>query len=85
MLRFFALLQTDTTSILDRVPDDVRQRADEIVGTVRENPTLAAVLAVIGVLTLVLFLWGIVKQVIKAAIVGGVLSAGAWYWYFNVS
>ena len=27
---------------------------------------------------------GIFRQAMKAAIVGAVLSAGAWYWYFNI-
>ena len=45
---------------------------------------LAAILIGIGVLTALIFFWGVVKQVFKAAIVGAVLSAGAWYWYFNI-
>ena len=35
-------------------------------------------------LTAAVFVWGIMKQAIKAAIFGGVLSVAAWFWYFNV-
>jgi hypothetical protein len=31
-----------------------------------------------------LFVWGIMKHAIKAAIIGGILSVGAWFWYFNI-
>ena len=70
--------------IVDRVPEDVRERVDEIAETVEANPVLAAILIGIGVLTALIFFWGVIKQVFKAAIVGAVLSAGAWYWYFNI-
>ena len=41
-------------------------------------------LIVVGVLTLGLFIWGVVKQVFKAALFGGLASAATWYWYFNI-
>lgn len=84
MRRFWLLLQTETTSVIDRVPEDLRDRADEIVTTVKDNPQLAAILAAIGVLTAALFVWGLVKHVVKASVFGGLLSVGAWIWYFNV-
>ena len=58
--------------------------AGEIVDTVKANPALLAVLIGVGVLTAILFFWGIMKQGIKAALFGGVLSAAAWFWYFNI-
>lgn len=73
MLQFFQTL-----------PDDVVERADEIVNTVKANPVLLALLAVIGVVTAVVFLFGVVRQAFKAALLGGLLSAGAWYWYFSI-
>ena len=84
MRRIWLFLQTETTSVLDRVPDEVRDKADEIVTTVKDNPQLAAMLAGVGVLTAALFVWGVVKQTVKAAVFGGVLSAGAWIWYFSL-
>jgi hypothetical protein len=38
----------------------------------------------IGVLAVVVFVWGIAKQAFKAAFLAAVLGAGAWFWYFNV-
>lgn len=77
MLRF--LLQTDTL-----VPDEVRDRADEIIDRVKADPTLLAILIGVGVLTAVVFIWGMMRQVFKAALFAGLASAGVWYWYFNV-
>jgi hypothetical protein len=76
--------QTIPEEIVDRIPDDLRDRADEIVSEVQANPTLMAVLVVVGVLTALLFVWGVVKQAFKAALFAGLASAGVWYWYFNI-
>jgi hypothetical protein len=65
-------------------PITIPERAEEIVDTVKANPVLASVLIGVGVLTLAVFVWGMMKQVVKAAIFGGVLSAVAWFWYFNI-
>jgi hypothetical protein len=73
-----------TDEIVERVPEDVRDRVEEIAETVEANPTLAAILIGVGVITALIFLWGVFKQAFKAAIVGAILSAGAWYWYFNI-
>ena len=62
----------------------IPENAGEIVDTVKANPVLLAMLIGVGVITAFVFLWGIMKQGIKAAIFGGVLSVGAWYWYFNI-
>jgi hypothetical protein len=90
MLSFF---QTTTTTgdlleqgkdLVDGLLGNAPEQVQETVETIKANPVLAAVLIGIGVLTLGIFLWGIVKQAFKAAIVGGLLSAGAWFWYFNI-
>lgn len=70
--------------LLQTLPDEVVDRADEIVDTVKANPVLLVVLAVIGVITALIFLFGVARQAFKAALVGGLLSAGAWYWYFSI-
>jgi uncharacterized membrane protein len=67
-----------------QVPEDFSKRAGEIVDQVKENPTLAAILLGIGILAIVVFIWGITKQAFKAAFLAAVLGAGAWFWYFNV-
>lgn len=77
MLRF--MMQVD-----DLVPEDVRERADEIIDTVKADPTLLAILIAVGVATLALFVWGLTKQVFRAAIFAGLASVGVWYWYFNI-
>jgi hypothetical protein len=77
MLR--VLLQAD-----ELIPEDLRDRADEIIETVKADPTLLAILIGVGVLTAAVFVWGIVRQFFKAAIFAGLASAGVWYWYFNV-
>jgi hypothetical protein len=80
MLRFAQV----PDEIVDRVPEDVRDRVGEIAETVEADPVLAAILIGVGVVTALIFFWGVVKQAFKAAIVGAILSAGAWYWYFNI-
>ena len=67
-----------------QVPDGFSQQTGEIVDRARENPTLAGILLVIGLLAIVVFFWGIVKQAFKAALFAGVLGVAAWFWYFNV-
>jgi transposase len=71
-------------SLLAQIPDELPERAAQIVDEVKANPVLLAMLIGIGVITAAIFLFGIAKQAFKAAIVGGLLSAGAWYWYFNI-
>lgn len=77
MLQFLA--QAD-----ELVPEDLRERADEIIETVKADPTLLAILIGVGVLTAAVFVWGLMRQVFKAAIFGGLASAAVWFWYFNV-
>lgn len=67
-----------------QIPITIRDNANEIIDTVKANPALLAVLIGVGVLTAFVFAWGIMKQAIKAIIFGGVLSVGAWIWYFNI-
>lgn len=70
--------------VADQIPDDLAERAGELVEQVKANPVLLGILVVIGVITAVIFLFGVVKQSIKALLVGGALSAAAWFWFFNL-
>ena len=79
-----ALLMASGGEIVDRIPDDIRERSTEIVDTVKANPTLLTILVVVGILTALLFVWGVVRQIFKAALFGGLASAAVWYWYFNI-
>jgi hypothetical protein len=65
-------------------PITIPERAEEIVEQVKANPELAAILIGVGVLTAFVFVWGLMKHIVKAAVFGGVLSAIAWFWYFNI-
>ena len=73
------LLQAD-----ELIPEDVRDRADEIIETVKADPALLAILIGVGVLTIGIFIWGVMRQAFKAALFAGLASAGVWYWYFNI-
>lgn len=86
MLRLFFQTTTTTEGGLLEQGKDLLQNVDidGAVETVKANPVLAAILIGIGVITLAIFFWGIAKQAFKAAFIGAVLSAGAWFWYFNI-
>ncbi|NNC76227.1 MAG: hypothetical protein HKN93_12050 [Acidimicrobiia bacterium] len=59
-------------SVTDRLPPDLVQFATD-------NPTLAAIFAVIGVLAILGFIWGVVKSAVKVAVFFGILAAIAWF------
>lgn len=71
------------SSILSQV-STIPKNAEEIIDTVKANPVLLAMLIGVGLLTAALFVWGLMKHVMKAAIFGGLLSFATWYWYFNI-
>lgn len=56
----------------------------EMVEAAKDDPVLAGVLLVIGIVSLVALFWGIAKSVIKVALFAGLTGAAAWYWYFNL-
>ncbi len=84
MSSIWLLAQTVPDEIVERIPDDLRERGAEIVAEVQANPALLVILVVIGVVSAMIFFWGVVKQLFKAAIFAGIASAGAWYWFFNI-
>jgi uncharacterized BrkB/YihY/UPF0761 family membrane protein len=66
------------------IPQDLQERTEEIVDTVKANPALMWTLVGVGVLTALVFVIGIMKSAFKAAFLGAVLSVAAWVWYFNI-
>lgn len=59
-------------NVVDRLPPDLVQFATD-------NPTLAAIFAIIGVLAIIGFIWGVVKSALKVAIFWGAVAALAWF------
>jgi hypothetical protein len=59
-------------------------RAGEITDQVRADPELQRLLIGVGIVTAAIFLLGILKHAVKAAVIGGVLCVGVWLWYFNI-
>jgi hypothetical protein len=66
------------------VPQDIQDRADQIVDQVKANPKLMWTLIGVGAFTALVFVFGIIKHAFKAAFLGAVLSVAAWVWYFNI-
>lgn len=72
------LSQTAKDALLDRVPDFV---PDSVINAVSNNPGLAAVLAIVGVIAVIGFMYGVAKSAFKAIVFFGVLAALAWYFF----
>lgn len=66
--------------IVDQLPDEVQ----EGIETVKANPALMWTLVGVGALTAAIFVAGIIKHALKAAVFGAVLSVAAWIWYFSI-
>jgi hypothetical protein len=66
--------------ISGQLPEDVQQGIE----TVKANPVLMWTLVGVGALTALIFVAGIIKHAVKAAVIGAVLSVAAWIWYFNI-
>ena len=63
---------------------EVPEQVVEVIDAAKEDPVLAGILVAVGLATLGIFFWGLVKQLFKAAFFAGLASAGVWYWYFNI-
>ena len=70
--------------VVDRLPEGVRdQIPDSLVEFATGNPGFAAFLAVVGVIAVIGFVWGIAKSAIKAVLFFGVVGAAAWFLFFQ--
>lgn len=63
---------------------EVPEQVGDVIEAAKADPVLAGILIAVGLATLGVFFWGIVKQVFKAALFAGLASAGVWFWYFNI-
>jgi hypothetical protein len=70
------LSQRAKDAMLDRVPDFV---PESVIDAVSNNPGLAAVLAIVGVLAVIGFMYGVAKSAFKAIVFFGVLAAVSWF------
>jgi hypothetical protein len=68
--------------IAQNVPEEVQETARDIAQRFRDDPAFMWTLVAIGVITAGVFIWGVVKQTFKAAIVAALLCVGAWTWFF---
>lgn len=60
------------------------EKVGDVFDAAKADPVLAGALIVAGLATLVVFLWGLTRQLFKAALFAGLASAGIWFWYFKV-
>ena len=73
-------------AVVDQLPEGVADRIpDGLLESAAANPALTAILIGVGVLAVLIFVFGIVKSAFKAAFFAGVIGVGAWYWYFNIA
>lgn len=64
--------------LIDQAPDFVPA---SVLDAVSNNPLLAVALALIGVVAVVGFFWGVTKSAFKAMLFFGVAGAAAWYFF----
>ncbi len=70
--------------VVERLPESVRDRVpDGLVDFASTNTGFAVVLAIIGVLAVAGFVWGIAKSAFKAAIFFALAAAVAWFLFFQ--
>jgi len=68
--------------LYDQLPPSVQARIpDSLVDFASSNPTLAAILAIIGIISIVGFFYGVAKSAMKAAVFFAVIGALAWYFF----
>lgn len=86
------IVQKLKDGIIDRIPEDIvdalpDQVADRIpanlIDFASSNPTLAVILAIIGVLAVIGFVYGVMKSAMKVVVFSGVAAALAWYFFFQ--
>ncbi len=88
------VVQRIQDGVLDQIPEDVVEQLPQTVvdrlpegllASTGGDPALLAVLAIVGGLAVLIFVWGVVKSAFKAALFAGVVGAAAWFWFFNAA
>ncbi len=70
--------------VVDRLPESIQDRIPEgLVDFASSNTGLAIALAVIGVIAVLGFVWGVQKAALKAVVFFGVVGAVAWFLFFQ--
>ena len=86
------IIQQLKDGIIDRIPEDVVDRlpdsvADKIPSGMIEfassNPGMAVVLAIIGVVAIIGFIYGVMKSAVKVMVFSAVAGGAAWYFFFQ--
>ncbi|MCB0993991.1 MAG: hypothetical protein KDB21_02790 [Acidimicrobiales bacterium] len=68
--------------VVESLPASVQARIpDSVIAAAGDDPALAVILAVVGALAVLGFLWGVFKSAFKAALFFAVVGAGAWIWF----
>jgi hypothetical protein len=67
-----------------RLVQHLPQNVQEGLETVKADPVLMWTLVAVGAVTALVFIIGLMKSAFKAAVLGGLLSAAAWIWYFKI-
>ena len=71
-------------SLKDQIPDSVLDRiSPDLLDFASRNPTLTAILLIVGVIAVAGFFWGVAKSAFKAAFFFGIVAAGAWFLFFS--
>jgi len=70
--------------VVDRLPDSMQDQIPEgLVDFASSNTGLAIALAVIGVVAVLGFIWGVQKAALKAVVFFGVVGAVTWFLFFQ--
>jgi hypothetical protein len=71
--------------VVDRLPDSVADRIPSgLIDFASSNPTMAVILAVIGVLAILGFIYGVMKSAVKVMLFSIVAGVAAWWFFFQV-
>lgn len=70
--------------VVDRLPEGVRDQVpDSLVEFASANTGFTVVLAVVGLLAIAGFVWGIARSAVKAVLFFAVVGAAAWFLFFQ--
>jgi len=76
------------SGVLDKIPQEVLEKLpasllDQIPSGLKEAAAANPLFAVVGVVAVLGFIWGMVKGLLKLAIILAGLAAAAWFFYLR--